>query len=250
MGGGDVSSLSGAVGSLIGIRSRGGDSSSRVISILKSKSFINKFVKDNEIEKILFSSWWDEEKQIWKQRETSFLTKTKDQIFTSFNDQYESFIPDQPTQWQIYRAFDEIISVNQNLETGVTKIYMSWSDPQLAVSWTNLIVDYLNDHIKTQDISDANKSIEYLRKEIERASLVDMQNVLFRLVEEQIKIITLSETREQYAFKVIDPAIVPDSSVSPNRKIIVILGVFLGVVLGVLISLLFAFITQLKRQEN
>ena len=47
----------------------------------------------------------------------------------------------------------------------------------------------------------------------------------------------LANVREEYAFKIIDPAVVPDMRSKPQRRKIVILGLLLGVVFGSLLVL-------------
>ena len=48
----------------------------------------------------------------------------------------------------------------------------------------------------------------------------------------------LANVREDYAFKVIDPAMVPKTKIKPQRRQIVIIGFFLGLIIGGIIVLL------------
>ena len=59
-----------------------------------------------------------------------------------------------------------------------------------------------------------------------------MQNLLYGLIEEQTKSVMWANVREEYAFEVIDPAIIPEERDSPRRTLIVLLATFFGIVLG------------------
>lgn len=60
--------------------------------------------------------------------------------------------------------------------------------------------------------------------------------MLYRIIEEHTKIITLAKVNDEYVLKVIDPAIAPEKPAKPNRKLIVLLGVILGAAMGVLVA--------------
>jgi uncharacterized protein involved in exopolysaccharide biosynthesis len=48
------------------------------------------------------------------------------------------------------------------------------------------------------------------------------------LIEKQAQTITLAQVREQYAFSIIDPAVVPEKWDKPNKRLIVVLGTVTG----------------------
>ena len=73
-----------------------------------------------------------------------------------------------------------------------------------------------------------------------------MQNVFYQLIEEQTKTLMLAEVKDEYAFKVIDPPVVPEEKVGPKRALICILSILLGGMLGVAIVL----IRYVSRREN
>ena len=64
--------------------------------------------------------------------------------------------------------------------------------------------------------------------------VAEIKNMLFNLIEEQMKTVMLAETRDEYVFKVIDPAIVADVKFKPKRSLIVVLGVFVGMFLAIM----------------
>jgi uncharacterized protein involved in exopolysaccharide biosynthesis len=69
-----------------------------------------------------------------------------------------------------------------------------------------------------------------------------MQSAFYQIVEEQTKSLMLAEVQEEFIFKVVDPAVVPELKAGPKRALICVLGTLLGGILGVVIALIrFAF---------
>jgi LPS O-antigen subunit length determinant protein (WzzB/FepE family) len=69
-----------------------------------------------------------------------------------------------------------------------------------------------------------------------------MQNVFYQLIEEQTKSLMLAEVQDEFVFKTVDPAIVPEEKAGPKRALICVLATLLGGMLAVAIVLVrFAF---------
>ena len=101
--------------------------------------------------------------------------------------------------------------------------------------WANELVSRINHHEKQLAIKEAEKSIAYLKEQLAKTSVVEMQQAIYQLMEAQTKKIMLANVRDQYAFKVIDPAVVPEKKIKPNRKLIVVLGFMLGLVASIFV---------------
>ena len=72
----------------------------------------------------------------------------------------------------------------------------------------------------------------YSNKQIESTSLADVQNIFFRLIEEQTKTVMLANVSDEYLLTTLDPAVAPEMRSRPNRRLIVILGMMLGIFVG------------------
>jgi uncharacterized protein involved in exopolysaccharide biosynthesis len=62
--------------------------------------------------------------------------------------------------------------------------------------------------------------------------------VFFQMIEEQLKNKMLAEVQDEFVFKVIDPAVIPEEKAGPKRALICLLATMLGGMLGVLIVLI------------
>ena len=86
----------------------------------------------------------------------------------------------------------------------------------------------INDEIRNQDISEAESSIEYLSQQIDNSPAVDLRDLFYDLIQTQTETMMLANVREEYVFKTIDPATVPEEKSSPRRAIICLVSTFLG----------------------
>lgn len=227
--GGRLSALAGEFGgiaSLAGINiGSGGSSADKAIAVLKSRAFTDAFIKDEQLLPVLFSNIWDPQKQTW-------LVKDK---------------KDAPTLRKAYQVFDgSIRTINQDKKTGLITLAIEWKDPQQAASWANLLVERLNQHERQAAIDEAERSLAYLKTQLGQTSVLEMQQAIFRLIEAETKNIMLAQARDEYAFNIIDPAVVPEMKSKPKRKLIVGLSAMAGLFLGALIAFV---VSAIKRQR-
>ena len=92
--------------------------------------------------------------------------------------------------------------------------------------------------------AEAQQSIDYLTDQLEKTQIVALEQVFYTLIEEQTKTIMLANSRPEYVFKTIDPAIVPEQKSGPKRALICILGVLLGGMFSVMIVLIRYFVSE------
>ena len=95
----------------------------------------------------------------------------------------------------------------------------------------------LNERLRSIAIKEANQTIDYLNKEVEKTRIVELRQAIYFMIEEQISIRTMANIQQEYAFKVISPAIAPelDQYSSPTYPLIFALALIFGVVLGAMV---------------
>ncbi len=214
----------GGLASIAGVNLKSGSTSAEEsLATLSSRAFIGKFITDEKLLPVLFEDEWDAEAQDW-------IKKTAEKA---------------PTLLRAHGLFtNEALSASTNKKTGLVTVAVEWRDPELAARWANELVARLNGHEKRVAISEAERSIGYLKEQLGSTSVVEIQQAVHRLIEGEMKKIMLANVRDQYAFKIIDPAVTPEKKVKPKRGMIVILGLMGGVSLGVIV----AFISSLRRR--
>ena len=106
----------------------------------------------------------------------------------------------------------------------------------------------LNTYMKNRDQKDATRNISYLKQQLDKTAVADMQTVFYQLIEQQTKTLMLSEVNPEYVFKTLDPAVVAEEKTKPKRALIVVLGAVLGGMLGVIIALVKHAVSRRKLQ--
>jgi len=186
------------------------------IATLKSRELTASFLQEEGILPILFPNRWDDKKKKWKK------------YWWDFSDR-----DPKPTNWAAYNIFDkDIREVSIDKKTGLVTVSIEWKDPELAAKWANDIVARVNKERQQDAIEESVKRIKYLEDQLQKTGVVDVQQSLYKLIEAQTKTKMIASTREEYAFKVIDPAVIPERKSKPKRILIIAMGFFLGAILA------------------
>jgi uncharacterized protein involved in exopolysaccharide biosynthesis len=134
-----------------------------------------------------------------------------------------------------------VMNIRQEKENGTTTVSIQWKHPDRAAEWANAYVALANEILRARALDESSRNIKFLNEQISRTQVVEIQRVLYSLVENETKNNMLASTREEYAFSVIDPAVAPEERVWPRRTLIVATGIALGGLLGGLLALVLNF---------
>ena len=209
--------LSGQLGGLAALAGIRPDSASGTkfqdLQYLSSHAFVSAFVLEEKLLPVLFADDWDPIAKRW-------------------------IDPDEPKSLNdAVKLFNkEVCAVSEVKETGIITLAVTWGDRDVAQKWANLLVDRVNERLRQRAIADANASIAFLNQELNKASVVELRQSIYRLIEGQIRAVMLANVKKQYAFKVIDPAVAPDVDdvVRPRRLVMAVLGGAAGVGLAMI----------------
>lgn len=208
----------GGVASLVGINLGGGDSlTQEALAVLKSRQFTESFIHDRNLMPVLYAKLWDAQAGTWK-----VSGKRR------------------PTPARAYRYFNKTIRViTPDKKTDLITLSIDWTDRVAASDWANDLVKRLNLEMRQREIARSDSAVGYLEKEFESTNAVATREAIGRLIEAQVKQRMLAEVTQEFAFRVIDPALPPDSDdrYFPNRLLLAIAGPIVGFVLGVLFVL-------------
>jgi uncharacterized protein involved in exopolysaccharide biosynthesis len=229
--GGMPTALLGQLGGLAGLAgidiSQLSQGSGSARAILNSRVLVAEFIERNDLLPILFRDDWDAGAKRW--------TTDAD---------------DTPTSWLGARMFiDDVLRIEEDTVSGTIRVTVEWDDPELAADWANGLVALANQIVRNRDLADAEKSVAYLKGEIEKTNIVGLQQVLYSLVESEMQTIMLAKIKEEYAFSVVDPAVVPELRSSPIRSLIVVVGAALGGFLALMIILV-RLVIRMEAQEQ
>lgn len=223
----------GGLASLAGINMSGGESNRTQVAleILKSRRFINEFIKRYELSVPLIAAiGWDHQSNKLKIDETLYDPGAQAWI-RDVSYPYTQI----PSEWELYKAFIDIMTIEQNPETGMVTLSIEFLSPHVSAQWANRLVDDINQEMRQRDREQAQRSIEYLTKEIETTQIASMREAFSSLVEEQHKNKMLAEVTPDYAFTVIDPPVASELKSAPTRSLIVIAVTFIVAFLSAIV---------------
>ena len=236
-GAGGLSALAaqyGGLASLAGIN-LGSGSSDKIalgLEILKSRKFISNFIQRHDIlVPLMAATGWD--------LETGELKIDSDIYDVSAKKWVRDVRPPRkiiPSLQEAYKVFGEgIFSVVQDKKTGFVTIAVEHYSPVIAKQWVDWLVEDINSTVMQQDVDEAEQAIDYLNKQIAATSLADLQDVFFRLIEEQTKTVMLAEVSNEYLLKTLDPAVAPEKKAKPMRTLIVLVSAIFSGFLAMLL---------------
>jgi len=204
---GDLSALAGRVAGLSGLTlGAGSDMTQEALATIRSRAFTEQFIKANGLLPLLFTDLWDAKKGDW------IVTDPEDR----------------PTLWTGFETLDDNRSIEFDPGSGTVTLGIEWPDPALATKWVNGMVAALNRHLQQHAIDEAERNRRFLEAQIAATNVVEIREVLYRLLETQIRTIVLAQGRPEYAFKVVGPALVPEKKAKPLRSVICIAITLLG----------------------
>lgn len=148
---------------------------------------------------------------------------------------------DAARQLTLWRAVDRfkktVVIINKDQKKQLTTVALEWKDAATAARWANDFVALANELIRTQAIDESRRNITYLTGQLEGITDVDMRKVMFSIVESETKRLMLANGRSEYAFQVIDPALVPEVRARPRRVLLAWIGLGLGLLVGIITAL-------------
>jgi uncharacterized protein involved in exopolysaccharide biosynthesis len=199
----------GGLAALAGVDLGGGGNSEEAVATLASAGFTREFIESENLIPLLFQDRWDSAGAKWK---TGSKVPTLEKAVTFFN--------------------DEVKQVTHDRKTGLTTLAITWRSPDLAAKWANGMIKLANERLRTEAISNAEQSVEYLKRELQKTNMVELQQAIYRVMETQINSAMLANIQHQYAFKVIDPAVAPEKKSGPKRAVMILIGTLLGAFLA------------------
>jgi LPS O-antigen subunit length determinant protein (WzzB/FepE family) len=146
-----------------------------------------------------------------------------------------------PTLARGVRYFqDNVFSLAQDRRAGTITVSVEWTDRDTAAKWVNGIIDLANQEMRARAINQSQRTLNYMRTEAGKTSILEVQASLYRLMESELKKISLASSRREFALRVIDPATVPDRDdfVSPNRPLLIAGLCIFGGIIGLLVSMI------------
>jgi uncharacterized protein involved in exopolysaccharide biosynthesis len=138
------------------------------------------------------------------------------------------------TSWFAVRRFrDHVMHLKEDLQAGVITLTIDWTNPATAAEWANDFVALANDVIRRRDAENAERNIAFLNRQVQKTNDVELHSAIYNLIEEETRTLMLANSRPDYAFALVDPAVPPGAPLI-SRLLIVLLGGMFGLLVGFL----------------
>lgn len=207
----------GALAGLAGINLDLDDFRKESLALLTSRDFTLDFIQKENLLPLLFADKWDAQAGHWRSNDPDKVPSLDDAL----------------------DLFDrEVRSVTEDRRNQLTLVSMEWYDRDLAAKWANSYVSRANAQLRQRNIEYSKRSLEFLNQKLQETNVREIQQTLFKLMENELRRITLASVREEYAYRVIDSARVPmkKKRVRPHRALSLLGGLVGALLLSSLLS--------------
>lgn len=209
---GALQSQVGGIAALAGIDLGGGaDTRKESFARLASSGFARDFIVTGQLLPALFPERWDEKAGQWRAGE---------QV---------------PTVEDGVRRFThDVRAVSEDRKTGLVTLTVDWYDPVLAEQWANGLIDLSNERLRAEAVANSRQRIDFLNAELRKTDVLELRQAIYRLIESQLNTAMLASVQKEFAFRVIDAAVVPDRRARPRRTVLTVVGGLLGATAGLI----------------
>jgi uncharacterized protein involved in exopolysaccharide biosynthesis len=138
--------------------------------------------------------------------------------------------------WFAARRFRErVVYAKQDKLKGATTVSMEWPDAKLAARWADRYVELANELIRASDLQTSQRKVAYLRAQAAGTEDVGVQRYLYQAVSKEAETAMFASGRDEYAFRVVDPAMPPELRIRPPRRLMTSLGASAGLFSAVVV---------------
>jgi len=230
----------GGLANLAGLSLVSGGSRQTLIAkeVLQSRAFLSYFVRRYDLAApLLGTEGWNQKTKSWIYNPYIYNADTKQWL------EDKTGKSQRPTDWDLVNTFKQNhLGISENKDNGMLVLTIKSQSPEASQQWAEWLVSDINSQMRKQDVAEAEARIAYLEEKLNETNVAGMQQVFYQLIESETRTVMLANAQQDYVFKIIDPAIIPQDKSEPKRLIIVVLATMLGGMLALSIVFFRAFI--------
>jgi len=212
----EISGLASMVGISIGNNSSSAGGN-QALATLMTKNFLNDFIQESSLKPVLFSGQWNKKDKSWVEKEPSNLSAAR--LLLDMLD----------------------IFVDPKDKTMKVELSLKWKNPNDTAKMADILnnlINYLNISEKKRVLFESKRNISFLEKELEKTDILEFKVMLYGLIEHEVSNTMLANVRDDFVFRVIDPATKPIQPESDKKALIIVLSIVLGFFLSSFISVI------------
>jgi uncharacterized protein involved in exopolysaccharide biosynthesis len=202
---GSLVSQLGGLASLAGLSASGDAKRAESLAVLQSEALTEKYIDENRLLPVLFEKQWDANAKRWKDTDPEKI----------------------PTLWKANQFFNKTVrTVTSEAKTGIVTLEIKWKDPRAAAKWANELVKLTNNYLRAKAIEESDRNIAYLNSEAAKTDVVQVKQAIYTVLQSEISKEMLARGSDEFALKVLDPAVPPEKPSSLPPVLLIAIGLF------------------------
>tara|TARA_X000000950_G_scaffold284010_1_gene386174 strand:+ start:4123 stop:5061 length:939 start_codon:yes stop_codon:yes gene_type:complete len=205
------------------------DKTSLAISTINSRIFFKNLLKSQDIlPNILAAIDFDNVEK---------LIIYDEEIYDPVKKNWKSYgHKNKPSYIDGYKAYRNIVKIEQDKNSNIIYISVSHVSPIFSHDLLVTIIDELNNIIKFNDFKESTNALNYLNNQLEQPIQNNIKEAINELISAQLETQMLSNIRDEYIVRAIDPPFIPEEKSEPNRALICIIITLIGFLSAVFYS--------------
>ena len=201
------------------------------VALLRSRLLAGEFIRRNDLLPQLFPERWDAARKQW------IIDGGKRP----------------PTLRSGVTVFlERVLNVDDETTFGLVKVRIEGPNRTTVAEWGNGIISLANEMTRKRAIESAKRRLEFLQAELDSTESLEVRQAIYRVIEAEVKSKMLASVQRDSAFRVVDPAAVPDEFeyIKPRRALMIGVGVWLGTCMGIVLAFLQVALTERRRKAS
>ncbi len=122
------------------------------------------------------------------------------------------------TKWSIHRIIADRFTTEYDFKSGNLTLYFMDPSPAEAQRVLGYYLDSLRDKLRSEEVQAGANAAASLQDEVRKTSDALLQTQLYELMARQIQREKLAQVQSDFAFKVVEPPVVPDNYFAPQAR--------------------------------
>ena len=122
------------------------------------------------------------------------------------------------TKWSMHTMIADRFSTEYDYKSGNLTLYFLDPSPVEAQRVLGYYLDSLRDKLRNEEVQAGASAAASLEEEVRKSSDALLQTQLYELMARQIQREKIAEVQSDFAFKVVEPPVVPDNYFSPKAR--------------------------------
>lgn len=122
------------------------------------------------------------------------------------------------TKWSVHMKIADRFSTEYDFKSGNLTMYFMDPSPAEAQRVLGYYLDSLRDKLRNEEVQAGASAAASLEEEVRKTSDALLQTQLYELMARQIQREKLAQVQSDFAFKVVEPPVVPDNYFAPKAR--------------------------------